>query len=139
MTGFHRNQAAGPIKQPLSAVTEAAGKHSQNQVPVRALSHVGEQFVLMADSKCCSWFCLSHMSVSLSLRHAENKGKHQYINAVLSNCVCSALLLIAKLGWDFLASNLSSGWHLIYCPGWAPACGPRDPYGACRAAGGNCF
>lgn len=36
MIGFHRNQAEGPIKQPLSAVTEAAGKHCQNQVPVGA-------------------------------------------------------------------------------------------------------
>lgn len=34
VTGFHRNQAEGPIKTPLSAVTEAAGKRCQNQVPV---------------------------------------------------------------------------------------------------------
>lgn len=81
MTGFHRNQAEGPIKQPLSAVIEAARKHCQNQVPVSALSHVGEQFVPMADSECCSWICLRHMSMYVSLRHAKNKGKHQHIKA----------------------------------------------------------
>lgn len=34
MTSFHRHQAEGAIKQPVSAVTEAVGNHCQQQVPV---------------------------------------------------------------------------------------------------------
>lgn len=48
--------------------------------------------------------------------------EHQHMKAVLNNCVCSALLLIAKLGWDFLArtdtsSYTAQDWHQPVVPG----------------------